>query len=133
MACSWHAIDNLTLFTHSERVSKSSFSLFPITWHNPRRNPYEVMFPVDEFSLTLFVHPFGKHISQRCIRDVFVYHVKVTSYYVASRIMYEWGTCTCVMGKSKAFDHVKVSSYYVASRIMYEWGTCTGVTRKAKA
>ena len=47
---------------HSFRKS-IEILLLPIAWHNPRRNPYEVMFPVDEFSLTLFFHPFGKHIS----------------------------------------------------------------------
>jgi hypothetical protein len=44
------------------------------------------MFPVYGFRLTIF-RPFGAHISYRGVVDNF----KVTSYYVASRIIYEWG------------------------------------------
>jgi len=42
------------------------------------------MFPVYGF------RPFGEQILQRGVVDNF----KVTSYNVASRIIYEWGTCT---------------------------------------
>jgi hypothetical protein len=37
-----------------------------------------------------YLGPFGKHLSLRGVVDNF----KVTSYNVASRIIYEWGTCT---------------------------------------
>jgi hypothetical protein len=50
---------------------------------------FKVIFPVYGFRLTIF-RPFGEHISWRGVVDNF----KITSYNVASRIIYEWGTCT---------------------------------------
>jgi hypothetical protein len=47
------------------------------------------MFSVYGFRLTIF-SPFGEHLSWRDVVDNF----KVTRYNVASRIIYEWGTCT---------------------------------------
>jgi hypothetical protein len=50
---------------------------------------FKVVFPVYGFRLTIF-RPFGEHLSKRSVVD----NGKVTSYNVASRIIYEWGTCT---------------------------------------
>jgi hypothetical protein len=54
------------------------------------------MFPVYGFRLTIF-RPFGEHLSLRGVVDNF----KVTNYNVASRIIYEWGTCTGAIRRFK--------------------------------
>jgi hypothetical protein len=54
------------------------------------------MFPVYGFRLTIF-RPFGEHLSLRDVADNF----KVTNYNVASRIIYEWGTCTGAIRRFK--------------------------------
>ena len=70
-------ISDLTLFTHSERVSKSFlFTLCPLSGIilDGIHKYFKVMFPVYGFRLTIF-RPFGEHISQRGGVDKF----KVTS------------------------------------------------------
>jgi hypothetical protein len=60
------------------------------------------VFPVYGFRLTIF-RPFGEHLSWRGA----VYNLKVTSYNVGSRIIYEWGTCTGAVRRLR-FEFVNI-------------------------
>ena len=106
-------ISDLTFFTHSERVSKFSFS---------RLAHCLAYFATESIRILKLCFQFmdlGSQYLGPLARGV-VDNFKVTSYNVTSRIIYEWGTCTGAIRRLRLvfeianieiMEHVFVNKY----------------------
>jgi hypothetical protein len=106
-------INDPTLLTHSEIVEVLLFTFCPLsgTFLDGIHKTFKVLNQFYGFTITI-VRPFREHISQRGI----VNNVKVTSYNVESRIIYEWEIFTGQLNIStvtlKHLGHFVLPNFY---------------------